>query len=163
MTAVNLNRAIRGPVTAVPVVAGKGVRLVADTVNNRFVAEADETVLYIDPNWSGVTSCTLSEAPTNFEYIDITVGFYGATNGTVVQRFPGTCIALHFLYGAGQGATDYFIRSYGSVSGTSISVSKAKCMYSSYSVTTADTIRNNAENDMKCIYKVVGVNRIASN
>ena len=46
MTAVNLNRAIRGPVTAVPVVAGHGVRIVPDTVNNRFVVELDETVLY---------------------------------------------------------------------------------------------------------------------
>ena len=46
MTAINSNRAIRGPVTAVPVVAGKGVRLVADTENNRWVVEADETVLW---------------------------------------------------------------------------------------------------------------------
>lgn len=42
MTAVNLNRAIRGPVTAVPVVAGKGVRIVPDVENNRFVVEAEE-------------------------------------------------------------------------------------------------------------------------
>lgn len=39
MTAINSNRAIRGPVTAVPVVAGKGVHLVAGTENNR-TAEA---------------------------------------------------------------------------------------------------------------------------
>lgn len=49
MTAVNLNRAVRGPVTAVPIVAGKGVRLVADTENNRWVAELDIT-------WEDVTS-----------------------------------------------------------------------------------------------------------
>lgn len=70
MTAINSNRAIRGPVTAVPVVAGKGVRLVADTENNRVVAEADETVL-----WSGSqeltlnTEITLSETYKNFERI----------------------------------------------------------------------------------------------
>lgn len=121
----------------------------------------DETLLYIDTNWSGVTSCTLSEAMSNFEYVDITVGFYGATNGTIVHRFPGSCIALHFIFGAGQGGTDYLIRAYGLVDGTSVSILKAKCMYSTYSVTTADTIRNNADNDMKCIYKVVGVHRIA--
>ena len=40
MTAINSNRAIRGPVTAVPVVAGKGVRLGADTENNRWGVEA---------------------------------------------------------------------------------------------------------------------------
>ena len=41
MTAINANRAIRGPVTAVPLVAGNGVRLTADTVNNRWIAEID--------------------------------------------------------------------------------------------------------------------------
>ena len=68
MTAINSNRAIRGPVTAVPVVAGKGVRLVADTVNNRWVVEADETVL-----WEGTlapeNTASLSETITNFENI----------------------------------------------------------------------------------------------
>ena len=75
MTAVNLNRAIRGPVTAVPVVAGKGVRIVPDTANNRFVVEADETVLWEGfktdiPN-TGVSSYTLSELATNFETVRI--------------------------------------------------------------------------------------------
>lgn len=70
MTAVNLNRAIRGPVTAVPVVAGKGVRLVADTVNNRYVVEADETVLFENSTTggSGAHSVTLSESLYNFEF-----------------------------------------------------------------------------------------------
>ena len=87
MTAVNLNRAIRGPVTAVPVVAGHGVRLVADTENNRWVVEADETVLWEGTEWSvGDTgqSITLSESPLNFETIRVygyrplqtTSGFY---------------------------------------------------------------------------------------
>lgn len=70
MTAINSNRAIRGPVTAVPVVAGKGVRLVADTENNRWVVEADETVLY--SNASGSTTPTLSETPHNFERCRVT-------------------------------------------------------------------------------------------
>lgn len=75
MTAVNLNRAIRGPVTAVPVVAGRGVRIVPDVENNRFVVEADETVLWEGfktdiPN-TGVSSYTLSELATNFETVRI--------------------------------------------------------------------------------------------
>ena len=74
MTAINSNRAIRGPVTAVPVVAGKGVRLVADTENNRWVVEADETVLFtktfnLDDFWS---SEALSESILNFDRIRIT-------------------------------------------------------------------------------------------
>lgn len=75
MTAVNLNRAVRGPVTAVPVVAGHGVRIVPDVENNRFVVEADETVLWEGfktdiPN-TGVSSYTLSELATNFETVRI--------------------------------------------------------------------------------------------
>lgn len=70
MTAVNLNRAVRGPVTAVPVVAGHGVRIVPDTVNNRFVVEADETVLFEDSN-GAADSVALSETLNNFEYVKI--------------------------------------------------------------------------------------------
>ena len=68
MTAIN-PQAVRGPVTAVPVVAGKGVRLREDIENNRVVAEADETVLF---NGTGNgNTITLSEAPTNFERIKV--------------------------------------------------------------------------------------------
>ena len=81
MTAVNLNRAVRGPVTAVPVVAGKGVRLVADTVNNGFFVEADETVLY-EGTFTHQTfpDITLSESYTNFEKLEITLGGGHDTN-----------------------------------------------------------------------------------
>ena len=74
MTAINANRAIRGPVTAVPLVAGKGVRLTADVENNRWVAEADETVLFSTDTFSpGDTQQTynLSESPLNFERIGV--------------------------------------------------------------------------------------------
>lgn len=72
MTAINSNRAIRGPVTAVPVVTGKGVRLVADTENNRWVVEADETVLWENGD-TYTKSATLSESISNFEYIRVRV------------------------------------------------------------------------------------------
>ena len=101
MTAVNLNRAIRGPVTAVPVVAGNGVRIVPDTVNKRFVVELDETVLYIASGSTGVASCTLSEAASNFEYIDFIVGYNTGDNGISVVRFPGSSTKIHIIYGAG--------------------------------------------------------------
>lgn len=71
MTAMNLNRAIRGPVTAVPVVAGKGVRIVPDVENNRFVVEADETVLWEGTPGSSSYQITLSENLSNFEYFAV--------------------------------------------------------------------------------------------
>lgn len=78
MTAINSNRAIRGPVTAVPVVAGKGVRLVADTENNRWVVEADETVLW-EGNGTALSSATLDESIYNFESVRIDL-FMGDSN-----------------------------------------------------------------------------------
>lgn len=76
MTAMNLNRAIRGPVTAVPVVAGKGVRFVQDVENNRVVAEADETVLFNYPSNENAYNTSrklisFSESCRNFERIRV--------------------------------------------------------------------------------------------
>lgn len=77
MTAMNLNRAVRGPVTAVPIVAGKGVKLTADTQNNRWVVEADETTLFSSAAGTAMSASTafdLSEALTNFERIRFECG-----------------------------------------------------------------------------------------
>ena len=62
-------QAVRGPVTAVPVVAGKGVRFVEDTENNRVVAEVDETVLYEGTDGSYTSGFTVSEPLANFDRI----------------------------------------------------------------------------------------------
>ena len=83
MTAIN-PQAVRGPVTAVPVVAGKGVRLREDVENNRVVAEADETVLF--ENATAVTSGNLSETPANFEYIKV---YCNRTGGTTTNNLAG--------------------------------------------------------------------------
>lgn len=91
MTAVNLNRAVRGPVTAVPVVAGKGVRIVPDVENNRFVVEADETVL-----WEGTcnteSSVTLSESYKNFEKIRI-CGYHTSGAGMLTEAYTADIMA----------------------------------------------------------------------
>ena len=88
MTAMNLNRAIRGPVTAVPVVAGKGVRIVPDVENNRFVVEADETVLWEDNTdpASGINGTrNISETVENFE--KITVYFWRCSDHSNTYRY----------------------------------------------------------------------------
>lgn len=121
----------------------------------------DETVLYEDPNNYGVNSCTLREAATNFEYIDLIVGYPGLSNGINYVRIPSSTSYLHFTYQAGNGATDYFARVYGTLVDTEMNITHCKMMYSQYSSTSADAIRNDYANDMKCIYKVVGVHRIA--
>ena len=87
MTAINSNRAIRGPVTAVPVVAGTGVRFVKDVENNRVVAEVDETVLWSgDASPNGTTKVgDLSESINNFEYYEVHAAFEGLYPPTVTK------------------------------------------------------------------------------
>ena len=86
MTAIN-PQAVRGPVTAVPVVAGKGVRFVEDVPNNRVVAEVDETVLWEgDANTNGTTKVgDLSESINNFEYYEVHAAFEGMYPPTVTK------------------------------------------------------------------------------
>lgn len=67
-TLVNNLRAIRGPVTAVPMVGQSGVIVEPDTVNNQVVVRADETVLW-EGSKATAGDINLSEAFTNFEIL----------------------------------------------------------------------------------------------
>lgn len=159
MTAINSNRAIRGPVTAVPVVAGKGVRLVADTENNRWVVEADETVLSTGQS-SSTAPITLSEPMSNFEYVEIYgVWTYNTTQQMKVyskMKGSSTVFSLCGFCCANLAADtqDMFVLcSDFSVSGTTITVNKV--------------LRQNngggllSRTDGIVITKIVGINRIA--
>lgn len=162
MTAVNLNRAIRGPVTAVPVVAGKGVRLVADTVNNRFVAEVDETVLF-DGEGTPVSSATLSESMFNFEKLKIYVAennaVYAPEEKTVLVRPNATYMNIGFVTGQ-VNCFSAHIRY--DITATTITAAKVLDFKADYTSGTAITVGHTASL-LTNIYKVVGVNRIASN
>lgn len=157
MTAINSNRAIRGPVTAVPVVAGKGVRLVADTENNRWVVEADETVLY--ENVSGaLDSISLSEALTNFERIKIVWKDWSSIDCINVQEFDAS--SSNFMLtctwaGASSSIIIFSIAMTPNANKTTLTNSFARfiTLSNTSSVSTASNTR---------ILKVIGVNRIAS-
>ena len=158
MTAVNLNRAVRGPVTAVPVVAGYGVRFVQDTVNNRIVAEADETVLYDNGTTS---SATLSEYAYNFERIK--VFFVRGDGSRTVQELTvlasSTSIQLNQIAAYGNNWVSIFAYQY-SISGLTISPSSYIKELAFQTGGTTVTVRNT---DAPKIIKVIGINRIASN
>lgn len=158
MTAVNLNRAIRGPVTAIPVVAGNGVRFVEDVPNNRVVAEADETVLWEGTITSSSSTGTLSETVSNFNKIKILCKLNTTTNDAP-QYFEFTVDGTHEVYsmlGAVTSSTGncYVGHAAVSISGTTITYTYGNQMQFGQ----APTNNKNAT-----IYKVVGVNRIASN
>lgn len=162
MTAINANRAIRGPVTAVPVVAGKGVRIVPDTVNNRFIIEADETVLWEYDGTTPQRSVTLSEPFTNFEFLDIyeTWKNSGANPSVVRIAIDGSDTAVTNM---SLGNTTWHLNvQKWSMSGTSLSVVSAHALLgTSYTSTTISHL-SNTDTIMNTICKVVGVNRVAS-
>lgn len=158
MTAINSNRAIRGPVTAVPVVAGKGVRLVADTANNRIVVEADETVLYSDAS-GALDSISLSEALTNFERIKIVWKDWSSIDCINIQEFDAA--SSNFMLtctwaGASSSIIIFSIAMTPNANKTTLTNSFARfiTLSNTSSVSTASNTR---------ILKVIGVNRIASN
>lgn len=172
MTAVNLNRAVRGPVTAVPIVAGHGVRIVPDVENNRFVAEADETVLYDGETTGTSGNITLSESLANFERIGIffSIGeayeqgefwyggkwaFFEAADLTVTKKF---CISDNMNNGNNSTSLNFRNQSY-TVSNDNLTLTylRSTQLYyngSSWAASTSSTCK---------VYKVIGVNRIASN
>lgn len=162
MTAINSNRAIRGPVTAVPVVAGKGVRLVADTENNRWVVEADETVLW--ENAAGATNnITLSEAIENFDSVKVEwCPYTEASNWTAPYDVVETKLSNGLLHLVGSGMsndTNYQVMTnlLLSCSTTSVTVSKQSAILTTTSTSSVQSLSGYK------IFKIIGRNRIASN
>lgn len=166
MTAINSNRAIRGPVTAVPVVAGKGVRLVADTENNRWVVEADETLLF-EATGLGAKTGTVSEAYTNFERLRIEVGLGnqagddGVIFYEVSTRYPKMWV--QYVMGGG-GANAYYCAAKLTFSdSTTWAVNNGSSILHAENSTTVSGNTSYNTNIQTCIWKIYGVNRIASN
>ena len=157
MTAINSNRAIRGPVTAVPVVAGKGVRLVADTENNRWVVEADETVLW-EGNYESTGSITLSESFKNFELIRVefitndNISFTSIFNSTEqnTNMVLLSCYVRSAVTGISIKASQY------TLTNTTITLSRGN------DVSVGQSATQTSGNKLT-IKRVVGINRIASN
>lgn len=167
MTAINSNRAIRGPVTAVPVVAGKGVRLVADTENNRIVAEADETVLWETSLTTGTAvsgfSATLSEALNHFESYKIYWSPWSTSSADyqVCQFFTDSALSVFnptlkgtlLMTDSGHNMFDFWTLL--AINGTSVSET-----YSCYrAVRTGAMVETNGNGR---IFKIVGINRISA-
>lgn len=168
MTAINSNRAIRGPVTAVPVVAGKGVRLVADTENNRIVAEADETVLYSNAAPEPIvteTQLNLSESYLNFELVRIYLRASGGNTSqssyeieSQVFQSDGTelsCIPVS--NGSGGLMCDSNVFVFATTATTKCTVKSSGVRLNISSTGTSTTNNRGAS-----VYKIIGVNRIAS-
>ena len=160
MTAINSNRAIRGPVTAVPVVAGKGVRLVADTENNRWVVEADETVLWSGTKhwWNDTENLYLSEAPANFEAIRVKARDDWDLPHTFIF-FPGDNSGFDVSLIGYEGGTLTIKTSKFIVSGSTISLGEKF----TWQVGSDKNVTASTDTSFIQFSEIVGINRIASN
>ena len=159
MTAIN-PQAVRGPVTAVPVVAGKGVRFVADTDNNRWVVEADETVLFDAGTSTTTSSCNLSESYKNFDKVKfyfrnsdaevVCVETLPSSQGTVITVISGTISTEPKFY--------VKVSTY-----TLGDTTLAHRNSASYTVTSNAIQGWSTTGVSNYIVRIVGINRIASN
>jgi hypothetical protein len=165
MTAINANRAIRGPVTAVPLVAGKGVRLTADVENNRWVVEADETVLWDNYTFANnkSSSVVMSENPFNFSYVRITFEIEAST-----EDWPTVQTQVIDMEALNSCSNKDFTLNGTCVNGTGIFVRCSRCHFSGTSILDTSSVQwyTGGQSTMSGplhIYRIVGINRIASN
>jgi hypothetical protein len=142
-------------------VAGKGVRLTADTENNRWIVEADETVLFTSD--SGVTNnITLSEAIENFDSVKIEwCPYTEASNWTAPYDVVETKVSNGLLHLVGCGMsydTKYQVQTnlLLSCSTTSITVSKVSAILTTTSASSIQSLTGYK------IFKIVGISRVAS-
>ena len=161
MTAIN-PQAVRGPVTAVPVVAGHGVRLREDVENNRVVAEADETVLW-DGEGTALATATLDESIYNFERLAI----YLDMGGALIHRYE-ICMdaspAVLSVGGIVTEATSYVTYVFAckcsvSNSGKTLTVPQKG---NGFAVLTTGAITYFQNNNIGTIRKIVGINRVSA-
>ena len=160
MTAINSNRAIRGPVTAVPVVAGKGVRLVADTENNRWVVEADETVLWEGEGIVSNFPITLSESITNFERVRVYVKWH-PTLAAAYQSIEYMVSSANDVWQGMLSAildANSFYQSF-----FTLTVSNGTSVEYTYGRLRSNYSSEQTNEKQATFYKIIGINRISSN
>ncbi len=176
MTVINSNRVVRGPVTAVPLVAGKGVKITADTVNNRYVAEVDETVLW--EKTSGTNGCNLggslttSEPVTNFERYKIYLCNKERQQQTVIEKYVDTTntgtannwVTLDcFQANAGTAGNFFTVNSGAGSWDSAFKVFSYAGGYAFYFNSSGNFNKLVEADNLPYIQKIVGINRIASN
>ena len=167
-TLVNNLRAIRGPVTAVPMVGQSGVVVEPDTVNNQVVVRADETVLWENessPLQTTGGTAALSEAASNFKYLRFEYrgeqgSGYGLKTQTIANDNRLDSISLGGLAQFYDNYAFSFTGAHVSISGTTLTLVRQ----GRFNVNDNDTISaTDHGNNLFRLVRVVGINRIANN
>lgn len=147
-----------------PLVAGKGVRIVDDYANNRYVVEADETVLWENssgksPGTTDDFPITLSEDISHFERVKFYWQTFNSSYNNHMISEKMTDLGGFVLEGAiynSSNDSSYSLLWTMSVSGTTLS--HVACKYNNWA---NNTVSGGAA--FVRLYKVVGVNRVSGN
>jgi len=156
---------VAGQLVGIPVgqvyTAGKGIKI--DNVHK--TVSVDETVLFEDLTADGtvVASVVLSETSTNFEDIEITVGWKGgSTSISAPGRIRFKCKPDGIYYGfsglVGCDNSSHFVLGGIGTSGTTLALKNVIDIYSA----NLTTITPQSFNNILRVYKVVGINRISA-
>ena len=172
-TLVNNLRAIRGPVTAVPVVGQSGVVVEPDAQNNQVVVRADETVLWSNPgpqtntkdiNWS---SQSLSETIANFEHVKFIYSTdqsgYAPRELVFTVRSSNDSYVLQDTF-ANSSTSMWLLRiAIFNLNGTSISNTDNVTRNMSIPTNGGSIACSGDSTGYNILYKIIGINRIANN
>lgn len=153
---------VAGQLVGIPVgqvyTAGPGIKI--DNVNK--VVSVDETVLWESSEGSAASSCTLSENLNNFDRINL----YLADTNQKISVFTVVATTANFTFptispGYGPNTAAIIFRWF-TVSGTSMTVSKAKQTNISFNDESTNWSASRESPLYNTIVKVVGVNRISA-
>lgn len=148
-----------GVETPVDIVAGPGIAIDNPDGNTLRISNAMSEVVLWDGNGTGVSACTLSEHPTNFEYLIVYAGESASFIGCHLLRSENTNYRISTVAGGSNVWLDFFFISRSNLTLTVIADKRInfggiESTTASYSVTIGNK---------NVLYKVVGVNRIANN
>lgn len=119
----------------------------------------DETVLYEVTETSGVSTCTLSESPFNFQYLEIYVSDTAELAGQCnkIYILSGDIQRIHVHYNSGNNMCQ-FVAAKGTISSTTLTITSS-IGYDAGFGSGGLLLERNLSAHLSCIRKVVGINR----
>lgn len=123
----------------------------------------NETVLFEVTGTQGVSTCTLSESPFNFQYLEIYVSEQSELDAQCnkIYILSGNIQRIHVHYNSGNNQCQ-FVAAKGTISGNTLSITDSLGYDAGFSSGNMSLTRSNSS-QLNCIRKVVGINRIANN
>lgn len=140
--------------------AGSGISISEPSEGTVRIAN-DETVLFEVTGTQGVSTCTLSESPFNFQYLEIYVSEKGELEAQCnkIYILSSSIQRIHVHYNSGNNQCQ-FVAAKGTISNTTLTITDSvgyDCTFSSGNM----SLTRNSTQQLSCIRRVVGVNRIS--